>query len=84
MASPTDLIAQDSSWKQRSELKALVGLSPPLEKEMDRLDREFWVSSGKLKEIAQRFQEGLEQGMNKHTFLRVDGKAKRKRDGPLT
>jgi hexokinase len=52
----------DSSWRQRSELEAIVDLSPELDMEMDRLDKEFWVSGEKLKEIVERFREELEEG----------------------
>lgn len=41
----------------------MADLSPELEKEMERLDKEFWVSSDKLKSIVQRFKEELEEGV---------------------
>lgn len=63
MPSSKDLVAQDSGWRQRSELDAMADLSPELEKEMERLDKEFWVSSDKLKSIVQRFKEELEEGV---------------------
>ena len=40
----------------------MTNLSPGLEKEMERLDKEFWISSDKLKSIVQRFREELDEG----------------------
>lgn len=57
------MVAKDSSWRQRSELEAMADLSPELEKELERLDGEFWVSGAKLKEIVKRFQEELGEGI---------------------
>ena len=62
MPSSKELVEQDSSWRQRSEFQGMAELSPELEKEMERLDREFWVGGEKLKEIVQRFREELEEG----------------------
>lgn len=63
MPNSKELVDRDSSWRQRSELEALADLTPELEKELERLDKEFWVSDEKLKEIVQRFQEELQDGM---------------------
>ncbi|KAF2178026.1 hexokinase [Zopfia rhizophila CBS 207.26] len=43
----------------------MADLPPELEKELERLDREFWVSKGKLKRIVNRFIEELEEGLQK-------------------
>jgi hexokinase len=53
---------QESSWRQRSDLKTVAELSPQLEKEIERLDKELWISNEKLKKIVQRFKEELEEG----------------------
>lgn len=68
MPSFKDLVTQDSTWRQRSELEAMAALSPALEKEMESLDKEFWVSGEKLKEIVQRFKEELEEGTQMPTI----------------
>lgn len=62
MPSSTQLVNQDSSWRQRSELEALADLPSELEKELERFDQEFWVSPNKLKEIVKRFRDELEEG----------------------
>lgn len=62
MPSSAELVAKDSSWRQRSELDAMADLSPELERELSQLDNEFWVSREKLKEIVKRFKEELEEG----------------------
>jgi hexokinase len=62
MPSSAELVANDSSWRQRSELEAMADLSPELEQEVEKLDGEFWVSGKKLKEIVERFQKELDQG----------------------
>ena len=54
-----------TSWRQRSELAKMADLPPSLEQELVRLDREFWISSTKLKQIVQRFREELEEGLVK-------------------
>ena len=55
-----------SSQHQRSELKRMADLPSELEKELDRLDEEFWISGEKLKEIVKRFREELDDGLAKH------------------
>jgi hexokinase len=40
----------------------MADLSPELEKELEKLDGEFWVSGDKLKEIVDRFREELNRG----------------------
>lgn len=55
-----------SSRQQRSELKKMTDLPSELEKELDRLDNEFWISGGKLKQIVNRFREELDEGLAKH------------------
>ncbi|KAF2122055.1 hexokinase-domain-containing protein [Lophiotrema nucula] len=65
MPTSLDLVGKES-WRQRSELEKMADLPPELEKELDRLDNEFWVSRDKLKEIVKRFQEELEDGLRKH------------------
>lgn len=62
MPDSKQLVAKDSSWRQRSELEALADLTPELEKELERLDKEFWVDDEKLKEIVSRFREELKEG----------------------
>ncbi|PSN65499.1 hexokinase [Corynespora cassiicola Philippines] len=57
------LVHEDASWRQRSELKKMVDMSEGLEKEMQRLDEDFWVSGSKLKEIVSRFREELDEGL---------------------
>jgi hexokinase len=59
MSSAT-VAADGCSWRNEPELSSV---SSQLEKELDRLDAEFWVSGEKLKEIVVRFQEELEEGM---------------------
>lgn len=61
MPNSKQLVEQDS-WRQRSELDAMADLTPELEKELERLDEQFWVSSEKLKKIVARFKEELEEG----------------------
>ncbi|KAF2746619.1 hypothetical protein M011DRAFT_468319 [Sporormia fimetaria CBS 119925] len=63
MPSSTQLVNQDASWRQRSELESMADLPPALEKELQRLDAEFWVSSDKLKKIVSRFRGELERGL---------------------
>lgn len=63
MSVSAKLVEKDSTWRQRSELEAMAELPSPLEKELQRLDGEFWVSQEKLKEIVQRFQEELDEGL---------------------
>ncbi|KAF1977085.1 hypothetical protein BU23DRAFT_500805 [Bimuria novae-zelandiae CBS 107.79] len=65
MTSSKELIAQDS-WHQRSELDDMADLSPELEKEMERLDKEFWISGEKLKKIVTRFRDELEEGLQEN------------------
>lgn len=62
MSLSAHLVAQDSSWRQRSELAALADLPPQLDSELERLDKEFWVSAEKLKEVVNRFREELDEG----------------------
>jgi hexokinase len=62
MPTSTELVEQEGSWRQRSDLEAVAELSPQLEKEIERLDRELWITREKLKEIVQRFEEELEEG----------------------
>jgi hexokinase len=57
-----ELVDQDS-WRQRSELEAMADLPPELEKELAQLDKDFWVSRQKLKDISKRFREELEEGI---------------------
>ncbi|KAH7137913.1 hexokinase-domain-containing protein [Dendryphion nanum] len=57
------LLDRDSSWRQRSELESMAELSPELEKEIGRLDKEFWVSSSTLKSIVKQFQKDLKAGL---------------------
>lgn len=45
----------------------MADLPPELEKEMERLDKQFWVDQKKLKSIVKRFIEELEEGM--YSFL---------------
>ncbi|KAJ4313995.1 Hexokinase isoenzyme 2 [Neodidymelliopsis sp. IMI 364377] len=52
-----------SSRHQRSELKKMDTLPSELEKELDRLDEEFWISGNKLKDIVKRFREELDEGL---------------------
>lgn len=56
-----------SSPQQRSELQKMADLSPELEKELDRLDKEFWISGDKLKEIVARFRKELDEGLSAHS-----------------
>jgi hexokinase len=62
MAHSTKRVEQDSSWRQRSELEAMADLPPELERELQRLDKEFWVSTKKLKQIVKVFHEELDEG----------------------
>jgi hexokinase len=62
MPSSAELVAKDSSWRQRSELEAMADLSPELEKELEELDDQFWVSGDRLKKIVERFQKELDEG----------------------
>lgn len=62
MPDSKQLVEQDSSWRQRSELEAMADLPPELEKELEKLDKEFWVSPDKLKDIVKRFCEELDEG----------------------
>ncbi|KAF2630106.1 hexokinase [Macroventuria anomochaeta] len=55
-----------SSRQQRSELENMADLPSELEKELDRLDEEFWISGDKLKQIVKRFREELDEGLAKH------------------
>ncbi|KAJ4341564.1 Hexokinase isoenzyme 2 [Didymella glomerata] len=55
-----------SSRQQRSELKKMADLPSELEKELDLLDEQFWISGDKLKQIVQRFHEELDEGLAKH------------------
>lgn len=41
----------------------MADLPPELEKELERLDKEFWVDDQKLKEIVERFREEIHEGM---------------------
>jgi hexokinase len=52
-----------SSRHQQSELKKMAKLPSELEKELERLDEDFWISSDKLKEIVKRFCEELDEGL---------------------
>ncbi|KAF2026800.1 hexokinase [Setomelanomma holmii] len=54
-----------TSWRQRSELEKMADLPQELEDELTALDKEFWVSGSKLKEIVQRFREELDEGLSK-------------------
>ncbi|KAH7378821.1 hexokinase [Pyrenochaeta sp. MPI-SDFR-AT-0127] len=54
-----------TSWQQRSELEELAYLPHDLCKELSTLDREFWVSDQKLKEIVNVFRQELDEGLSK-------------------
>jgi hexokinase len=54
-----------SSWRQRSELEKMADLPPELEEVLTNLDKQFWVSGDKLKDIVQRFREELNEGLSK-------------------
>jgi hexokinase len=47
----------------RSEIKNMTELPPTLEKELVRLEKEFRISSDKLKSIVKRFVEELDEGL---------------------
>jgi hexokinase len=53
-----------TSWRQRSELEKMADLPQELDDELTRLDKEFWISGSKLKDIVKRFREELEEGLN--------------------
>lgn len=55
-----------NSQQQRTELKKMTDLPSELEKVLDELDEQFWISGEKLKEIVKRFREELDQGLAKH------------------
>jgi hexokinase len=55
-----------TSWRQRSELEKMADLTPELEDELTKLDKQFWVSGEKLKEIVARFREELDEGLSKN------------------
>lgn len=55
-----------SSWRQRSKLEKVADLPQELEDELDKLDKLFWVSAGKLKAIVKRFGEELDDGLSKN------------------
>ncbi|KAK7192878.1 hypothetical protein DPSP01_013174 [Paraphaeosphaeria sporulosa] len=65
MPTSKEPVKEDSTWRQRSEIESMAELSPQLEKELERLDKELWISSEKLKEIVRRFQEELDEGLAK-------------------
>jgi hexokinase len=54
-----------TSWRQRSELEKMADLPQDLDEELARLDKQFWISGSKLKEIVSRFREELEEGLAK-------------------
>jgi hypothetical protein len=77
MAHLTKLVQQDSSWRQRSELEAMADLPPELERELQRLDKEFWVSTEELKQIVKVFHEELDEGtraLTKNELQRTKGR----------
>jgi hexokinase len=47
-------------------LNKMADLSRELEKEVAKLNEEFWVSGDKLKEIVHRFREELDEGLSKN------------------
>ncbi|KAI4693005.1 uncharacterized protein J4E88_001376 [Alternaria novae-zelandiae] len=55
----------NTSWRQRSELERMADLPQSLDDELARLDKQFWISGSKLKEIVSRFREELEEGLTK-------------------
>jgi hexokinase len=55
----------NTSWRQRSELEKMADLPQPLDDELARLDKQFWISGSKLQEIVSRFREELEEGLAK-------------------
>jgi hexokinase len=44
-----------------------------LRRELERLQEEFWVSTEKLKEISQRFEQELQDGLDKYGANIVSG-----------
>lgn len=76
MGDSKELVNKDSNWRQRSELEAMADLPPELEKELERLDKEFWVDDKKLKEIVKRFREELNEGTQLILLFACDGDAK--------
>jgi hexokinase len=55
-----------SSWRQRSELEKMADLPQELQDELDKLEKQFWVSGEKLKAIVKRFGEELDDGLSKN------------------
>ncbi|KAH7394059.1 hexokinase-domain-containing protein [Phaeosphaeria sp. MPI-PUGE-AT-0046c] len=54
------------SWRQRSELDRLADLTPELDNELTKLDKQFWVSSKKLQKVVRRFSEELDEGLSEN------------------
>jgi hexokinase len=54
-----------TSWRQRSELEKMADLPQELDDELTRLDKDFWISGSKLKDIVKRFRKELEEGLAK-------------------
>lgn len=55
-----------SSQQEESEQKNMSNLTPQLQQELDRLEKDFWISGDKLREIVARFREELDEGLAKH------------------
>ncbi|KAJ4990713.1 hexokinase [Stagonosporopsis vannaccii] len=58
--------ALSSSRQQEPKQKNTSELPPELQQELDRLEKDFWISGDKLKEIVARFREELDEGLAKH------------------
>ncbi|KAF1839686.1 hypothetical protein BDW02DRAFT_563740 [Decorospora gaudefroyi] len=54
-----------TSWRQRSELEKMADLPQELDDELTKLDKEFWISGSKLKDIVKYFRKELEEGLSK-------------------
>jgi hexokinase len=54
-----------TSWRQRSELDKMAELTSELEDELTKLDKEFWITGEKLKDVVARFREELNVGLSK-------------------
>src|SRR5690242_1901264 len=66
MAQQSRTDTSSSSRQQESEQKNMSNLTPQLQQELDRLEKDFWISGDKLREIVTRFREELDEGLAKH------------------
>ncbi|KAI1134495.1 hypothetical protein F5Y05DRAFT_398099 [Hypoxylon sp. FL0543] len=58
-------MARDVQLTRQSEPNSLEGISPDLQAELNNIENQFNVTSEKLKQISERFEEELREGLEK-------------------